>query len=363
MKKTIVVVQTAFLGDLILTVPFLQRLKKKYPEYQLVIVCKKGLGSFLKKDNIVDKFFEIEKSNRKSYKNILNILNQKQDYQIDYLFCIHRSVRSLLFSAQLKAQVKIGYRSMLSRLFLNQHFIYPKNWPAVIRTFQLLQNVDSEVAKSLSGQDWAQLNQANSHGVLPEIANFFKFQYPGEFTQKTFASQKPMQTQPKRRVAIFPGSVWATKRWTQQGFQQLIALFIKDEFQVDLMGGPDERTLCEELARAFPQENIQNFAGRFKVEESIEHLKNYHLVVANDSAATHMAALQQIPSVTIFGPTTLNLGFRPWSDQARVVENKNLNCRPCGLHGHNKCPLGHHRCMTEISSEQVYRVCMELVRE
>ena len=68
--------QTAFLGDLILTVPFLQRLKKKYPEYQLVIVCKKGLGSFLKKESIVDNFFEIEKSNRKSYKNILNNLFQ-----------------------------------------------------------------------------------------------------------------------------------------------------------------------------------------------------------------------------------------------------------------------------------------------
>jgi heptosyltransferase II len=59
-----------------------------------------------------------------------------------------------------------------------------------------------------------------------------------------------------------------------------------------------------------------------------------------------------IPTVAVFGPTTLDLGYRPWQNRALVVQ-KDLECRPCGKHGAAKCPLGTHACMKTVRPPDV----------
>jgi heptosyltransferase II len=76
MQKANVVIQTAFLGDLILTIPFLQRLKLLFPEKCLILVCKKGLGQFLLECKIIDEFVEIDKGDRQSYVKALQKLKE-----------------------------------------------------------------------------------------------------------------------------------------------------------------------------------------------------------------------------------------------------------------------------------------------
>ena len=93
-------------------------------------------------------------------------------------------------------------------------------------------------------------------------------------------------------------------------------------------------------------------AGQFNIEQSIDFIRDAQFIVCNDSASAHMAAFVHRPAMVIFGPTTLALGFRPWNDESRVVET-NLDCRPCGAHGHDRCPLGHHHCMVLIKSNDV----------
>jgi heptosyltransferase-2 len=77
------------------------------------------------------------------------------------------------------------------------------------------------------------------------------------------------------------------------------------------------------------------------------------VVVSNDSGAMHLASVAEVPTVAIFGPTVLEFGYQPWNNMSAVVENKEINCRPCGKHGHEKCPIGTHVCMTSISANQV----------
>lgn len=343
MTKVHVVVQTAFIGDLFLSIPTLQRLRTSNPQHQLILVCKKGLGQFFLKNKIVDHVFEVTKGDSQSYKSILSELKK---FDIDHVYCIHRSLRSALFTMQIKAHKKIGFGSFLHLLFFSEVITYPQPWPDAIRQMSILTTVDAGVQEQIQKSDWTFLNEKKADGSFEPIPDFFKIQTSD---RKKIISKK---------IALFPGSVWATKRWTIEGYTKVARELALQGFTVYLMGGPDERDVCQAIAAQVPEAIV--LAGKKNLDESIAQIKDCDLIVANDSAPSHMAASVGTPVVCIFGPTTLDLGFRPWVDQSVVVENLNLDCRPCGKHGHQQCPLGHHKCMKDITPEQVLKRCQAL---
>ncbi|MEK6627467.1 MAG: glycosyltransferase family 9 protein [Bdellovibrionota bacterium] len=340
LTKSNLVIQTAFLGDLILSIPNLKRIKEIFPQDKLIIVCKQGLGEFLIAEKIVDAVIEVEKSNRESYKLALEEV-KKND--IKNIFCLHRSLRSMIFVSKIKAEKKIGFSSFLGYWIFDETVAYVKEYPEVIRQFGLLQVVDKKTYQEINSKDYSYLNDSS----LPKVPDFF-----------SFSKKNPSQVS-QNKIAIFPGSVWATKKWTTSGYTQLCQLLIKDGFEVDLMGGPPEKSLCVEIAEM--AKGVKVRAGSLSIAETIAALSGYSLVISNDSASTHMAAYDNIPVLTIFGPTTLNQGFRPWIDKAAVVQNNNLKCRPCGAHGHNKCPLEHHNCMKDIDVIEVFKAAKRII--
>ncbi len=338
--KSNLVIQTAFLGDLILSIPLLQRIKKIFPDDKLIVMCKSGLGEFLLKEQLVDEVIEVEKGSAVSYRQAREELNK---FQLRNVYCVHRSVRSLFFSAGLTAQKKIGFSSLLGFWIFDEVIDYPTNNPEVLRQFAILETSDPETLEQLAVEDFSVLNQAS----LPMVPAYFSFPAVGG------------KRVPSKRVGLFPGSVWATKKWTKAGFAELAVLLIKAGYQIDLLGGPTEKKLCDEIA--MQAGDVKVLAGSLTIAETISKLAEYDLVVTNDSAPTHMAAYQNTPVLTIFGPTTLKQGFRPWSNNAVVVENTLLTCRPCGKHGHNVCPLTHHNCMNTISAAEVFAKALQVL--
>ncbi len=341
-----VIIQTAFLGDLLLSIPLLKKIKSSYPDDQIILICKKGLGSYFLNQKLVDQVFEVNKNNRSDYQHIVKILN---NLNVNNLFCVHRSLRSQLFSWQVKAKVKIGFKSFFSRLIFSKVIFYQPKWPEALRQLWIFSAVDQQLEKELTNRDWSDLNSVNSNGDLNLIPDSFSVE--SKFFEKLA---------PSKRIAVFPGSVWATKKWTVAGYIEVCRHFSSQQYEIFLMGGPDEVDLCQSIHAMVPATVV--IAGKNSVPESIDFLKSCALVICNDSAPTHMAAHQNIPVVSIFGPTTVDLGFRPWSNQAKIVENTKLNCRPCGKHGHQRCPLVHHHCMTQIHSSEVIKAANVLLK-
>lgn len=341
LRKSNLVIQTAFLGDLILSIPLLKRIKKLFPDDKLIVMCKSGLGEFLLKEHLVDEVVEVEKGNSVSYRQARAAL---QTYQLRHVYCVHRSMRSLLFTAGLRAQKKFGFSSMLGFWIFDEVIVYPADNPEVLRQMAILEASDSETLEQLAAEDYSVLNDAG----LPAVPAYFSFERPVR------------KHAPSNRVAIFPGSVWATKKWTKTGFAELAVMLRKAGYHVDLLGGATEKKLCEEIAAQVG--DVQVLAGKLTIAETIRALADYDLVVTNDSAPTHMAAYQNTAVLTIFGPTVLKQGFRPWSNKAVVVENAELKCRPCGKHGHNVCPLTHHNCMNTISAAAVFKKALNILQ-
>lgn len=341
MKEVNLVIQTAFLGDLILSVPTLRRIKKTQPHRQLAVVCKKGLGDFLKNEGLVDLVFEVEKSNRKSYKDALDTLNT---FSLNNVYCIHKSFRSLLFTAQLKAKRKIGYDSFFGFWFFDDVVDFEPEKHEVLRQFKILETTDEETRLKFFDD---QLDDLNKVGL--NIPDYFSFKAAKQLKQNT------------GRVALFPGSVWETKKWTEQGFADLANKLYAAGFKVDFLGGPQEKELCTRIAEMAGVGEV--LAGQLDIAASLQKVRDYDLVVSNDSAPTHMAVYQNTAVLTIFGPTTSMMGFRPWSNNSEVVELVEMSCRPCGPHGHKQCPLKHHNCMKQISADVVFEKALALLNK
>ena len=153
-------------------------------------------------------------------------------------------------------------------------------------------------------------------------------------------------------VALAPGSIWGTKRWP--GYPGLAGRIGEP---VVIVGGPEDRALGEAIAAAAPG-RVQIAAGALSLRGSAALLERSRVLVTNDSAPLHLASAVGTRTVAIFGPTIPGFGFGPRGEADRIVELSGLPCRPCSSHGPEVCPLGHHRCMRDLRIE----VVLEAVR-
>lgn len=341
------VIQTAFIGDLFLSIPTLQRIKSLYPEDKIILICKKGLKDFFLQTGLVDTAFEVVKNESESYRKVVE---DCRSYQIENIFCLHRSFRSGYLSHQLRAKNKYGFKTWFSFLFFDKAIGYVKKWPDVVRQISLLSLVDSQLKEIISEKDWNFLNHPHNGTCFHQIPEVFKF--------KSLLPE--VEIKPKK-VALFPGSVWATKKWSSQGYAYVATQLLNLGYEVFVLGGPDDVKDSEEIKQREPR--VQNLTGQMKLLDSTLFLQDAALVLCNDSAPAHMAASLQRPVLSIFGPTVLDFGFRPWNDHSQVVESKNLSCRPCGAHGHKQCPLEHHQCMKDITGETVFKYALNMLSE
>lgn len=152
-------------------------------------------------------------------------------------------------------------------------------------------------------------------------------------------------------VALAPGSVWATKRWP---FYPELAQLIAKDFNVVVVGGGADVAIGDTIVSQLPEGCAANAAGRLGILASAALIGKAVALVTNDSAPQHLASAMNTPTLTIFGPTVPEFGFGPLALNSRVAGVDRLACRPCDRHGPQKCPLGHWRCMRELSSADVF---------
>jgi heptosyltransferase-2 len=148
-------------------------------------------------------------------------------------------------------------------------------------------------------------------------------------------------------VAIAPGSIWGTKRWPYYG--ELAATL---NVPIVVVGGAEDAALAAHVVIAAGGRSW-SAAGELGLRASAALIERASVLVTNDSAPLHFASAVGTPVVAIFGPTVPEFGFGPRGPQDVVLQQSGLACRPCSAHGPRVCPLGHHRCMLELSVERV----------
>lgn len=324
----ITVIQTAFLGDIVLSFYFLQTLKNLYPEAEITFITNPAVASLLPSIKCIDKSIIYDK--RKSQKGLKSIKELAESInslgRADMLFCLHRSLRSSILSKHLNAEVKVGYRNSVINSIYNHKADYYFNLHEVERNQELIKQIDKNAS----------------------IADTVAY----EFDKHTFDKVDTMieQIEHNRFILLAPGSVWKTKQWLPERFRDLAYKLVDNNFSVGLIGSEKETELCNSIAK---KKGIINFSGRTNLSETLYLMTKANALVTNDSAPIHIAGIAGLRTIAIFGPTSPIFGFYPRGINDSVIQNEEIKCRPCLIHGSHKCPIGTFECMHSITTKMV----------
>lgn len=342
--ERILVIHTAFLGDIILATPFLAALRELYPAAQIHFLTTPGGAALLEPNpwRIVPLSYD-KRGKQSGVSGFLAQARRLREFSPDLVFTLHRSIRSTLLAKAAGGEVWGFEEAVGSGLFRGR----------VSR-----KNLAYEAQKNL--------------GLLQSFGDGKDFS-PFPILQTSAADELEADRLlggRKNFVVLAPSSVWATKRWPAERFGQLGARIQRElGMELVIVGGsaPEDQTaaavLLEEFQRSGEETLPLNLTGSTGLGPLKSVLSRAKLVISNDSSPLHMAIAVKSKALGIFGPTTKELGFFPQatSGMAAVAELRGLECRPCGLHGHRSCPLGHFRCMLELEVNQVFLEAQKLL--
>jgi heptosyltransferase-2 len=336
-SRKILFIQTAFIGDAILSLPALQKLKEIYPDFSIDVLCNPESEEIFKASASVDEVIVLDKKGiHKSLFNTVRFANQIKKNNYVKLYSSHRSFRTSLIVFVLGVKESYGFDTASLK------FVY-KN----LVKYNLS---DHEVQRNLSLVGF-HFNQ-NDWRIKPEVIS------------SSLIKEKVLSYLNKNKInnnfiAIAPGSIWETKKYPQKYFEEVINYLTEKKKQVLLIGGVKDKKLCSSLV-GDNSTLVFDTSGLFSIIESIELLKHANILISNDSAPTHLGMAAGIKVLTIYCSTTAAFGFYPYSLTSRFVSYDNLDCKPCGLHGYNKCPLNTFDCGLKLSPKIIIKNMEEM---
>ncbi|MGQ9818728.1 MAG: glycosyltransferase family 9 protein [Candidatus Kapaibacteriales bacterium] len=337
--RNIGIIQTAFIGDLILSVYLAEIIKHSHPRSNIIFVSNSKFGEVLKVFSLIDKVILYDKKNTHSgWEGLKIIANELKKHECDLMLSPHRSFRSAILTLLTHPRLSIGYKNASLAFLYNSRVPYLPYLHEIERIMSLLSIFED----------------IQIPNELPKISLSFS-QEAQNFVENILSIDKSC-----KNIIIAPGSAWKTKQWKTNYFKIVAKKLTQLNYNVFITGTKDETNICEEIAH---ESGAIPLAGKISLEELLFLISLSSLLITNDSSPSHFATLTNTPCITIYGPTIPEFGFYPRSSKSAVIEIKDLKCRPCSIHGYNKCPLKQHQCMELIKPEFVLQKALEFLGE
>jgi heptosyltransferase-2 len=329
------VVQTSFLGDMVLTTPLLAYLAALSA---VDVVCTPAASVLLENHPAVREVIVYDKRGRdRGTVGAIRLAMRLREKPYDAAYLAQGSVRSGAIAFMARIPERVGFVTSAGRWFYTTRVIPIDN---MHHTARLL---------ALGTRD--PLRDVSHAEIRPRL-------YPGE--RERIAVDDVLgtnMTSGEPLVVMAPGSVWATKRWP---YFPALATMLRDSARIAIVGTEADRPLALEIVAATKGQAI-DATGRLSLLASAELIGRAALLVTNDSAPLHLASAMNTPTVAVFGPTVPEFGFGPLAERSAVAGHDSLTCRPCDRHGPQRCPLGHWRCMREITPDGVASLAVGLL--
>lgn len=323
----ILIIQTAFIGDVILATAVVEKLHKFYPEAKIDFLLRKGNESLLHKHPIINQVWIWDKKKTK-YKGLYAITKEIRNKRYDVIVNLQRFASTGLLTAMSKAKLKIGFnKNPLSFLF------------------------DESIPHEISQGKHEVERNVQLVSKLTDNAYCGPALYP---SKEDFDAVKQYKNGPY--ICIAPTSVWFTKQFPLKKWVEFIDK-VPFSGNIYLLGAPSDIESCQQIATAAAHPGVINLAGKISLLESAALMKEAILNYVNDSAPLHLASAMNANTCAVFCSTVPEFGFYPLADFSEVIQIKgHLPCKPCGLHGYKACPLSHFNCAHKIEAEQLLAV-------
>ncbi|SHI62404.1 heptosyltransferase-2 [Hymenobacter daecheongensis DSM 21074] len=330
-SRAVLLIQTAFIGDVILATALLERLHQTEPDTPVDFLVRKGNEGLLQNHPHVRRVLIWDKKHDK-YRGLWRLLQQIRATGYDRVITLQRFASTGFLTAFSGARQRVGF---------------DKN-PFAFRFTRVVPHVIDvgvhEVSRNLHLLDPAAELALTPPRLYPTPAD--------EAAAAPYAAAGPY-------LCIAPTSVWFTKQFPEEQWVKLLRA-LPPHYTVYLLGGPPDAEACARLLAASGRPGVINLAGQLSLLASAALMRGAVLNYVNDSAPMHLCSAVGAPTCAVYCSTVPFFGFGPLSPFSRVVElMEELDCRPCGLHGYRKCPLGHFYCAHGIETSQLLAALAE----
>jgi heptosyltransferase-2 len=336
--KKILIIQTAFLGDVILALPMVQTLKLHLPDAKLDFLCIPQTAVVLSGHPDINAVIPYDKKGGDKLDKFIEVLSEIRENEYDIVFCPHRFSRSALLTYYSEAKIRIGFEKNSLSFLLTDKVKYIKDRHEIYRNLDLV--------KALPGLDYDE----NKVSLKPNL-------YPSEEGKK----KAEHLLHRSNLITFAPCSKWFTKQLTLDKSLEIIRKLIFKGYNIALIGGSEDSDYCNELEKRVSDSSLINLCGRLNPLESYYVITRSKALITVDSAAQHLGAASDTPIVLIYGSTDMRFGFYPLTSKYRIAENNTLDCRPCTDHGRDNCPLGHFKCIEGLNADEIILRTEELI--
>lgn len=330
-RRSFLIIQTAFIGDVVLATALVEKLHQYYPDAAIDFLLRKGNEGLLKAHPFLREVLIWEKKKDKQ-KNLFNLLGKIRENKYDVVINVQRFMATGILTAFSGASETIGFnKNPMSLLFTDRvrHIVSTPQRPLheIQRNQKLIEKLTD---------------------ALPEKPRL----YPSPADRQKVAVYKQGDY-----ICVAPASVWFTKQFPERKWVSFIKK-VPEKYKIYLLGAPGDVELCEKIMlHSGIGGRAVNLAGKLNFLESAALQETAIMSYVNDSAPMHFASAMNAPVTAVYCSTIPSFGFGPLSDKSHIVEVKEkLSCRPCGLHGRKACPLTHFDCAMKITDEQLLTV-------
>jgi ADP-heptose:LPS heptosyltransferase len=309
----ILILRFSSIGDIVLTSPVVRCLKQQLNASEIHFLTKKSFASIVENNPNVDKVFSFEK-------DVKEVLHELKKENYDWVIDLHHNLRSMQVKRALGKPSKSFNKLNIEKwLLVNLKINRLPNKHIVDRYFETVAHLG--VKNDLKGLDF--FIDAKNEVAISSL--------PREF-QNGF-------------IAFVIGAKHNTKKLPTE---KIISICKKLNRAVILIGGKEDFEVGEKIASQIS--NVFNGCGKYNLQQSASLIKQADKVITHDTGMMHIAAAFQKNIISVWGNTVPGFGMYPYmpGKESKIVEVKNLSCRPCSKIGFEKCPKGHFKCMNEI---------------
>ena len=323
--KSFLIIQTAYLGDVILATPVVEKLKAHFPEAKIDFLLRKGNESLLENHPHINEILIWDKSENKK-KNLFKLSKKVRKRNYECVINLHRFTSSGFITMRSGAKIKLGFEKSPFSFTYNQSFKHAigKGTHEIDRNLSVISQI------------------TDSQQYLPKL-------YPSKL-----AFEKTEEYKTGEYICIAPTSVWYTKQLPDDKWIELINRIDQKNVTTYLIGGPEDRAACGSMKSRTLNDNVINLAGKLSILESAALMRDAKMNYVNDSAPLHLASAIDAPVTVFYCSTVPDFGFGPLSGNATIIQTtEELKCRPCGLHGFKDCPKKHFKCGLSIDTKSL----------
>ncbi len=335
--KKILIIRFSSIGDIVLTTPVIRCIKEQKPDIEIHYLTKKSFSGILEHNLFITKIHVIEKDVTSSAlrapspkekgrrNNLREVIGYLKKEKFDFIIDLHHNIRSTQVKMALgkpsSTFKKLNFKKWLLVNFkINQ-------MPAIHIVDRYMQTVESlGVKNDFKGLDY--------------------------FVPK--ADEVNVSSLPISHQNGYVGFVIGAKHFTKQlPVEKIISICKKINHPIILMGGKEDDERATAIANSVGNK-IYNACGKYNLNQSASLIKQATKIITHDTGLMHIAAAFKKEIISVWGNTVPDFGFTPYMPDAKskIVEVKNLSCRPCSKIGHDKCPKGHFKCMMLIDEKE-----------